>query len=273
VEAAADGSPVSGALAITVAQGPTEVELRLRRGVIVLGGSVLSEAQRAQLVDAAAGVVGADNVDDRLQVSGLAEATAGADDRIAALAGLIGELREATAASATLTDSNLRLNATTRGEASAESIVAAGGSITATEATVTANARPSGPAAQISGLQAELDALAAEIRETVVFDTGEAELTADAQATLDKVVAAMESFPRPVVEVAGHTDDVGDTGDNQALSAERAAGVVAYLVGGGVADARLRSRGAGEAEPLADNSTTEGRAQNRRVEFIARARF
>ena len=106
-----------------------------------------------------------------------------------------------------------------------------------------------------------------------MFETGEATLSPAAQATLDKVVAAMQSYSRPVVEVSGHTDDVGEASDNSALSGERAAAVVAYLESSGIDPARLRSRGAGEAEPIADNSTSEGRAQNRRVEFTARRGF
>lgn len=273
MESAAAAAPVAGAIAIHVAQGPTEVDVRLRRGVVVLRGTVLSEAQRTQLVDAAASLVGAGNVDDRLEVTGLAEAAPGADDRIAALAGLIGELDGATAARGRLTDSALTLNAATRGAAAAQSIVAAGASITATAATVTANARAASLDTQIAALQAELDGLAAEIRETVVFETGEAELTGAAQATLDKVAAAIDTFPRPAIEVSGHTDDVGAVGDNQTLSADRAAAVVGYLTSAGVDGSRLRSRGAGETEPIADNGTSEGRARNRRVEFTARESF
>ncbi len=273
IEGVAANSPVPGVVSVDVLQGPTKVDVRLRRGGIVLRGTVLNEAQRDQLVQAAAGVVGADNVTDRLEVSGLGAAVEGADDRVTALAGLIGELGGARAATATLNDSRLRLSATTRDAASAVSITAAGDAIIATEANVSATVRPPNTATQIAGLQTELDGLAVEIRETVVFETGEAELSGEAQATLDKVVAAMESFPRPVVEVSGHTDNVGDARDNSALSADRAAAVVAYLAGGGVDEARLQSRGAGEAEPIGDNNTSNGRAENRRVEFTARASF
>ena len=273
MEAAAGGSSVSGAIAIDAAQGPTEVGLQLTDGSIVLTGTVLSEAQRADLVAAAAGIVAAGNVDDQLQVTGLAEATAGADDRVASLATLISQLGDASAATGSLSDTDLSLDATTLSQASADSIVAAGDSITATAATVTANAAPVDVEAEIVGLQTELDGLAVEIRENVVFETGDSGLSPQAQATLDKVVAAMGTFPQPVVEVSGHTDNVGGASANQALSGDRAASVVAYLAAGGVDETRLQSRGAGEAEPIGDNSTSAGRAENRRVEFTARESF
>ena len=273
MEVAASGSPIPGAVAIDVVQGPTEVGLGMSDGTIIPTGSVLNDAQRIQLIEAAANVVGAGNVEDQLEVSGLAEATAGADDRVAAFAGLISQLSDATTATGSLSDANLTLDAITQSETSAQSIVAAGGSITATEATVTASAAPVEVEAEIVGLQADLDGLAAEIRESVVFGSGDAGLSAEAQATLDKVTAAMIAFPQPVVEVSGHTDSRGNAGANEALSAERAASVVAYLVAGGVGKARLRSRGVGEAEPIGDNNTSGGRAENRRVEFTARERF
>ncbi|MGI9658330.1 MAG: OmpA family protein [Gaiellaceae bacterium] len=128
-------------------------------------------------------------------------------------------------------------------------------------------------AEEIDLLQAELDGLAAEIQENVVFESGSAELSASAQATLDKVVAAMEQYPQPKVRIVGHTDSVGDTDDNRALSASRAASVRKYIGSGGIKGNRLRSGGRGEERPIASNDTESGRAANRRVEFRARASF
>ncbi|NIR36607.1 MAG: OmpA family protein, partial [Actinobacteria bacterium] len=70
------------------------------------------------------------------------------------------------------------------------------------------------------------------------------------------------------VRVEGHTDASGDHDHNMELSLERATSVVAYLVEKGIAEERLEPRGLGPDSPVADNDTPEGRAANRRVEFI-----
>ncbi|MEL6983502.1 MAG: OmpA family protein, partial [Actinomycetota bacterium] len=89
------------------------------------------------------------------------------------------------------------------------------------------------------------------------------------QSTLDKVVAAMDAYPGPVVDIVGHTDDVGDRSANVELSQRRAAAVEGYLTEQGVDANRLRSAGIGPDEPVDDNDTAEGRANNRRVELTA----
>jgi OOP family OmpA-OmpF porin len=70
--------------------------------------------------------------------------------------------------------------------------------------------------------------------------------------------------------VDGHTDSEGEDAYNLDLSTRRGRAVVAWLVGKGIAEHRLEARGFGEAEPVADNATEEGRAWNRRVELVAR---
>lgn len=101
----------------------------------------------------------------------------------------------------------------------------------------------------------------------VNFETGSARLTDDSKYELDNLAKAMSDYPNLVIEVAGHTDNVGDAASNLTLSAERAASVVNYLTGKGVSSSRLRPRGYGDTKPLADNDTPENRAKNRRTEF------
>jgi cytochrome c oxidase subunit II len=101
----------------------------------------------------------------------------------------------------------------------------------------------------------------------VNFETGSAVLTADSKYELDNLVKAMSDFPALVIEVAGHTDNVGDPASNLTLSAERAASVVNYLTGKGVSAGRLKPRGYGDTKPTVDNDTPENRAKNRRTEF------
>lgn len=126
---------------------------------------------------------------------------------------------------------------------------------------------------EVSLLQAEIDSLKEEIRENVVFESGKADLDFAAKQTLDKVVDAMNRYRRPVVEVAGHTDDSGPDDANQKLSLFRATAVLEYLKISGIDGLRLRAIGFGETVPIASNSTEIGKKQNRRVEFIANGSF
>jgi len=99
------------------------------------------------------------------------------------------------------------------------------------------------------------------------FETGSANLTADSRYELDNLVAAMTAYPNLVIEVAGHTDNVGDPAANLTLSSQRAASVVNYLTNKGISAGRLKPRGYGDTKPVAENDTDENRAKNRRTEF------
>ena len=101
----------------------------------------------------------------------------------------------------------------------------------------------------------------------VQFETNSATLVAASTRVLDDAAETLKRNPGITVEVAGHTDSSGAASYNQGLSQRRAESVAAYLTDRGVAGSRLSTRGYGEAEPIADNSTREGRALNRRVEL------
>jgi OOP family OmpA-OmpF porin len=92
-------------------------------------------------------------------------------------------------------------------------------------------------------------------------------LTPSSKQTLDDAAATLQKHEDLRVEVAGHTDSSGTDSYNQQLSERRARAVLEYLASAGVDRQRMTSRGYGEAEPEADNSTPEGRAENRRVEL------
>jgi len=92
-------------------------------------------------------------------------------------------------------------------------------------------------------------------------------LTVPAQQTLDELVRALRNQPELQIEVQGYTDSVGSVAYNLNLSQRRADAVKAYLVGDGISASVLTARGYGKADPIASNSTAEGRAQNRRVAF------
>jgi len=101
----------------------------------------------------------------------------------------------------------------------------------------------------------------------VNFDFDKATLRPDALSILDDVAAVMQRYPEIKVEIAGHTDNFGTDEYNLRLSDNRARAVMDYLASKGVDAKRLASKGYGESQPIADNGSDEGRAQNRRVEM------
>ena len=112
-----------------------------------------------------------------------------------------------------------------------------------------------------------------EIRlEGVNFQTNSDRLVPGAESILNDAAATLNKNPTIKVEVAGHTDSDGAADYNESLSARRAQTVHDYLASHGVAVNRMTVRGYGEAEPIADNSTSAGKAQNRRVVLRITAR-
>jgi outer membrane protein OmpA-like peptidoglycan-associated protein len=104
----------------------------------------------------------------------------------------------------------------------------------------------------------------------VLFATDSATLRPDLRADLNTLAASLLRYPDSSVEVAGHTDNVGDAAYNQNLSQARANSVASVLMGAGVPAGRIIAYGRGEDQPVASNLTAAGRAQNRRVEIIIR---
>lgn len=98
------------------------------------------------------------------------------------------------------------------------------------------------------------------------FDFDKAVLKPEGKAKLDDLVAKVKGISLEVVIAVGHTDAVGADGYNQKLSVRRSEAVKAYLVSKGIEKNRIYTEGKGEAQPVADNKTSEGRAKNRRVE-------
>lgn len=104
----------------------------------------------------------------------------------------------------------------------------------------------------------------------IFFETDEYALQAKSETELDRVVQFLEENPEVEIEIAGHTDDVGNAAYNQQLSQRRAQAVYEYLQEAGIAADRMRAKGYGQTEPTVPNETEENRRQNRRIEFIIR---
>jgi outer membrane protein OmpA-like peptidoglycan-associated protein len=99
----------------------------------------------------------------------------------------------------------------------------------------------------------------------ITFATGSPNINADFYDVLNAVVIVLKEYDKTTVDVIGHTDSVGSEEYNQRLSENRARSVAEYLAGQGILPARLLVAGRGESQPVASNSTPEGRSQNRRV--------
>jgi outer membrane protein OmpA-like peptidoglycan-associated protein len=105
----------------------------------------------------------------------------------------------------------------------------------------------------------------------VLFKTGKWDLKPAAMAKLDQIAAALKGKEQPIV-VEGFTDNVGSLDMNMDLSQKRASAVGDYLVSKGIPRDLVMSEGKGPTDPVSDNTSVEGRAQNRRVELIVKPR-
>jgi OOP family OmpA-OmpF porin len=100
------------------------------------------------------------------------------------------------------------------------------------------------------------------------FDTGKATLRPESEKILSEIQSVLKKNSGWKICIEGHTDNVGSKTSNQRLSEARAATVVDWLVRNGIEKLRLTAQGFGDSRPVADNSTEEGRAKNRRVELV-----
>jgi outer membrane protein OmpA-like peptidoglycan-associated protein len=102
----------------------------------------------------------------------------------------------------------------------------------------------------------------------IKFDSGKATLKPESMGVINEVAKLMKEHPEINFSVEGHTDSDGDTQFNINLSEQRAKTVVDELIAQGIDGERMVSKGFGEDVPLTDNGTPEGKANNRRVEFV-----
>ena len=110
-----------------------------------------------------------------------------------------------------------------------------------------------------------------EFNEKILFGFNQSNLNASASTNLDKLAIILKEYPDTDIEVQGHTDSKGTDEYNTTLSLKRASSVATYLRGKGIASSRIKTKGFGETAPVASNETEDGRAQNRRVNFLITA--
>jgi len=127
---------------------------------------------------------------------------------------------------------------------------------------------------RLNELQSDLINVSKDARGTIIsmsdilFETGRANLTANLKTNLARIAGILMVYKEPNILVEGHTDNVGSRERNQKLSEDRAKNVMNFISENGVAPERLTAIGSAFDKPIADNSTPEGRAKNRRVDLI-----
>jgi outer membrane protein OmpA-like peptidoglycan-associated protein len=121
--------------------------------------------------------------------------------------------------------------------------------------------------ARVAEVKKTENGLLVQMKNDILFDTGSDGVKAEGVSELAKVGDILAKYGDDRVQIAGHTDSTGDAKHNQALSERRANAVKTVLVSRGVKESQISVQGFGEAKPVADNSTPDGRAKNRRVEL------
>ena len=105
------------------------------------------------------------------------------------------------------------------------------------------------------------------VLKNIFFDTNKYDIKPESKIELQKLILFLVENPKVVIEISGHTDNVGNDALNQTLSQNRAKEVYNYLLSQGVPPDRLTYKGYGKTQPIANNATEDGRRQNRRTEF------
>lgn len=119
--------------------------------------------------------------------------------------------------------------------------------------------------AQVESIN-EGQALKVTFESGILFATNSSSLNSMSQTSLSQFATSLKNNPDTDIQIIGHTDSSGSDAINNPLSEKRAQAVYNYLVQSGVGSGRMQSTGVGSAQPIADNTTSAGRAQNRRVE-------
>jgi OOP family OmpA-OmpF porin len=104
--------------------------------------------------------------------------------------------------------------------------------------------------------------------ENIEYEVGKYEVLPSFRSSLDDLAETLKAYPNVKIEIVGHTDVSGQETFNKSLSLKRADAVKSYLVGKGIEATRITTEGLADAQPIAPNTTLEGRQKNRRIEVI-----
>jgi len=120
-------------------------------------------------------------------------------------------------------------------------------------------------------IRREGEAIVINFKEKVLFGYDQSSLNDNARRSLDQLSNILKKYPDTDIQIIGHTDSKGSERYNQNLSIQRASAVASYLRNNAIASSRINTIGMGENDPVATNENDEGRALNRRVEFVITA--
>ena len=237
------------------AQAQSQAQAQTEAPVLVTG-TVADEATRAALLERLRGVYGAARVVDQLAV-GIVSTPANWNTYVGRLIGP--NLRLVKGGQLHIDGNSVSLRGDVASEEQRQKI--AGDIAASLNPTYTVNNGLRVSAAEQRLLDAALD------RRIIEFDSGQASITPAGMAILDEMAAAMQKLKGRMVEVIGHTDNTGLRASNISLSQARAEAVRSYLATKGIAPETVLTSGQGPDRPVASNTTVDGRARNRRIEF------
>ena len=115
------------------------------------------------------------------------------------------------------------------------------------------------------------EGIVVEFKEKILFAYDKSDLSGNSKSSLDKLTNVLQRYPDTNIEIIGHTDNKGSDDYNQGLSERRAGSVAVYIRSKNISSNRITTKGMGESDPKVANDTDNGRAENRRVEFVITA--
>ncbi|MGY3453531.1 OmpA family protein [Bradyrhizobium sp. USDA 4353] len=254
--------------AVDVRDGPVSpyaFSLQKQDGRVRLSGYVPDDAARRDLIGAATSAFVTETVEDSLKI-----ADGAPKDFVKSLSATFPALARLWSGSLTAKDATLSVDALAIYDKSADQVrkelADASGNLKLDEVKI--GVKPESPPLPVAECQPAFEGLLAKGR--IRFATGSAELSRESLALLDHIVDVAQRCKDAEIRIEGHTDNVGDEADNIDLSKRRAAAVVSYISEAGIDTSRMTSEGYGQNRPVASNDSAEGRAQNRRIEFVVK---
>jgi OmpA-OmpF porin, OOP family len=230
-----------------------------------LSGYAPDEKARQELLAAARTAFFADSVSDDLKLG--AGAPAGF---VAAAKATLPSIARLASGALTMSDTGLRVDGAAVYGKAADDIRQALAAAMPGGFKLDANVEVAPPGAPLAANECQPRFAGILSKGRILFETGKAAISHESAAVLDGLVGLVQRCADADIEVAGHTDSVGSAASNLDLSKRRAEAVVAYLKDAGVDTSRITAAGYGETKPIASNDTDEGRAQNRRIEFVVK---
>jgi OOP family OmpA-OmpF porin len=232
-------------------------------GVLTLTGYIPDDKTHRGILEAARRLFFGETVTDQLAIGAGAPDSFG--DAVSAALGPLSRLAQGTLA---MSGTEVKLSGQALYDKAAGDIQAAFAAALPApfkpDATVTV--KPPEPAVDAATCQGLFSAVLG--KGTIGFDTGAATISPDSAGLLDTLVGVAERCPDARIEISGNTDSTGDAAANLDLSKRRADAVADYLKQAGVAPDHLATVGYGSTRPVASNDTEEGRARNRRIDFL-----